>query len=100
MKEIRLARVVDYSRDYSTTEKITILVGTAEEVKAYYGSMRRGLSKTYSLLGAKYCGMPKFNPSRMYAIAIDWQERDFFVVNSDSICWYLYDFAVVGHTNR
>lgn len=56
-----------------------VMVGTADEMKSVVKSIRRAYNRYATEWYTSHCDMPKFNPSRGYAIIFDEDDMAIYV---------------------
>ena len=73
---------------------ITLIAGTADELKPVYRSMEKAYVRSRTWLYPLYTSSPKFNPDRSYAICINADNT--FCVVSASVALNLIELAEVA----
>lgn len=56
-----------------------VMVGTADEMKSIVKSVRRAYNRYATEWHTSHCDMPKFNPSRGYALIFDEDDMRIYV---------------------
>jgi hypothetical protein len=56
-----------------------VIVGTADEMKAVVKSVRRAYNRYATDWYTSHCSMPKFNPTKGYAIIFDEDDKAMYV---------------------
>lgn len=81
--------IKDFYREWTETQDgcdYKVVIGTADEIKAVYNSIRRAeLKETRHNLGWSHCNPPKYNSSRFYGIYIDLEDKYYGIMNEHAI---------------